>query len=115
MLVTNQSHMLITFGLEHVDRQLEHLAWTLDYVERTNKILQTANLMVEHNTPVTFAPSTDETGSETPQVPPAAATPRPTPTPAKKPEPARPNIKPIKTPVPVRRAVPANNFFNGQG
>ena len=113
MMVTNQSHMVITFGLEHVDEQLKRLGWTLDYVEGTNKILQTANFMVEHNIPVTFAPSADDAGSGTPGVPPVE-TPKTTPPPVKRTEPAKPNIKLKKTPVPVKRALPVN-YFNGQG
>jgi hypothetical protein len=105
MMVTNQSHMVITFGLDHVDSQLERLGWALDYVERTNKILQTANLMVEHNTPVTFAQAADDAGSETPGVPPAAA-PQATPPPVNRTGPVKPNIKPKKTPEPTRRAEP---------
>jgi POTRA domain, FtsQ-type len=113
MVVTNQSHMFITFGLEHVDKQLERLGWALDYVEKNNKILQTANFMVEHNTPVTFAQPGDETGNDTQEVPPAdnpkpIAQPPPEkkPEPAKRPDPVKPNIKPRKTPTPVRRALP---------
>jgi cell division septal protein FtsQ len=108
MMVTNQSHMLITFGLDHVDRQLERLGWALDYVEKNNKILQTANFMVEHNTPVTFVQPGDETGSDIQEVFPAEK-PKPTPPPAKKPDPVKPNIKPRKTPTPVRRALPVTN------
>ncbi len=106
MMVTNQSHMLITFGLEHVDKQLERLGWALDYVEKNNKILQTANFMVERNTPVTFAQPGDEAGNDTQEVPPAD-NPKPIPpTPVRRPEPVKPNIKPRKTPTPVRRAMP---------
>lgn len=117
MVVKNQSQMLITFGLEHIDEQLKRLGWMLDYVEGTNKVLLTANIMVERNTPVTFAQPADETGSETPEVP-QVTPPRPTPPPpVRRPEPVKPNStnsKPKKTPVPVRRALPLTNF-NGQG
>jgi cell division septal protein FtsQ len=107
MVVTNQSHMLITFGLDHVDTQLERLGWALDYVEKNNKILQTANFMVERNTPVTYVQPADDAGGETPEAPAVAATPKITPPPpVKKPEPVKPNNKPRKTPVPVRRALP---------
>ncbi len=107
MMVTNQSHMLITLGLDHVDRQLERLGWALDYVERTNKILLTANFMVEHNTPVTFAASAEDAGTDTPEVPPAAP-PKASATPA----PVKPNIKPKKTPEPVKRALPVYSVTN---
>ncbi len=116
MMVTNQSHMVITFGLDHVDRQLERLGWALDYVERTNKILLTANFMVEHNTPVTFAASADDTGSDTPAVlpvvPPRATA---TPPPVRHTEPAQPNLKPKKTPEPAKRATPVINSFYSNG
>lgn len=114
MTVKNQNQMLITFGLDHVDRQLERLGWALDYVERTNKILLTANFMVEHNTPVTFATPADDAGTDTPAVlpvePPRATA---TPAPVKRTEPAKTNPKPKKTPEPVRRAAPViNSFYN---
>ena len=117
MVVSNQNQMLVTFGLERIDDQLKRLGWMLDYVEGTNKVIQTANVMVERNTPVTFAQPADDTGSEAPEVPQVAAPPRPTPPPVKRPEPVKPNStnsKPKKTPMPVRRALPLTNF-NGQG
>ena len=107
LAVTNQNHMLITFGLDHIDSQLERLGWALDYSERTNKILQTANFMVEHNTPVTFAAPADDPGTDAPAVPavPAMHNPAPVaaPTPARRPDPPakqNPTPRPKKTPAP---------------
>lgn len=114
MVVTNQSRMMITFGLDNIDEQLKRLGWTLDYAEGSNKILQTANFMVEHNIPVTFAQTADDAGNAAPEVP-AVAAPKPTPapasraTPVNRTTPVKPNIKSKKPPVTVKRAQPVTN------
>jgi cell division protein FtsQ len=54
MVVTDRTHAQITFGLEDIDKQLTKLNRLLDYVEPTHREIQTVNLLVERNTPVTF-------------------------------------------------------------
>jgi cell division protein FtsQ len=77
LVVTDQKHAKITFGLDRVDQQLERLNRLLDTIEPTHRELQTVNLLVERNVPVTFSepaeleatPAGDGGGS----APPAAA------------------------------------------
>jgi cell division protein FtsQ len=60
MLVTDQRHAEITFGLERISEQLDRLAKLFDYTEPRNKVIRTANLMPSRNVPVTFYdPSSD--------------------------------------------------------
>lgn len=54
LTVTDRTHAQITFGLDRVDQQLERLNRLLDKVEPTHRELQTVNLLVERNMPVTF-------------------------------------------------------------
>jgi hypothetical protein len=67
LVVTDQKRAKITFGIEHVERQLARLNRYLDLIEPTQREIQTVNLMVERNTPVTFVeppeeePAMDET------------------------------------------------------
>jgi len=56
MVVTDRSRAKITFGLERIDEQLDRLAAVLEHVESTKQEIQTVNLMVQRNIPVTFAP-----------------------------------------------------------
>ena len=65
MIVTDRSRAKITFGMEKIDEQLDRLAIVLDHVESTKQELQTVNLMVQRNIPVTFA-----TGSPEPEATP---------------------------------------------
>lgn len=118
MVVTDQTHMHITFGLDRVDWQLQRLGMLLDRIDGMNKVIQTANLMVERNVPVTFVQPSPEDGSGTQ---PSQAQPadkskdKPTATPpAKKPESHNNHIKKT-TPVPVRRAQPVVKHAFGNG
>ena len=54
LLVTDQRRAHITFGLDHLDTQLTRLNRLLDVIEPTHKEIQTVNLFVERNVPVTF-------------------------------------------------------------
>jgi cell division septal protein FtsQ len=101
--VTDGNHAKITFGLDHVDQQIERLFRYLDLIEPTKKEIQTVNLMVERNTPITFSVPESE------QPPAAAATPpaKPIaiPTPSKSTAAARPAIpvaKPVEAASPSR-------------
>lgn len=116
MVVTDQRHAKITFGLEHIDRQIERLGLVLEHVEEGNREIQTVNLLVQRNVPVTFMPVADPNA---PDLEPAAA-----PSPsliAKIPGAKKPPVS-IKSPtvrkaaadkhnpppMPVRKASPAN-------
>lgn len=56
LVVTDRSKARITFGLDRVDKQLERLNRLLDHLEQGKREIQTVNLLVERNVPVTFAP-----------------------------------------------------------
>ena len=56
MIATDTKRAKIVFGLEKIDKQLERLAAVLDRFSNTHQDVQTVNLMVERNIPVTFAP-----------------------------------------------------------
>lgn len=112
MIVTNQSHMQITFGFDRVDAQLERLGRLMDYVETKNKIIQTANLMPERNVPVTFFQPSDEASADEAPAPPAPAKPKAgAPPVAKKTEPVKTHSKPKGTPMPVKRALPVKHMY----
>ncbi len=117
MVVTDQRRSRITFGLEHVDAQLERLNVLLDYIEKNGREIQTANLLVQRNVPVTFAQQPDPNAA----IDEADATPTPSPiaTPSehvKKPlakSSATPKAnhakKKTSAPTPVRRALPVES------
>jgi len=54
LVVTDQKRAHITFGLDRLDTQLARLNRLLDVIEPTGKEIQTVNLLVERNVPVTF-------------------------------------------------------------
>jgi cell division protein FtsQ len=66
MVVTDAKRAQITFGIDNVETQLGRLGAVLDYVAGAHREIQTVNLMVERNVPVTFVPAgpePDVTGS----------------------------------------------------
>ncbi len=76
MVVTDQNRARITFGFDRLDTQLDRLGVLLDDVDQKKKELQTVNLMVAHNMPVTFVEPIGEADDS------AAPEPSPTPAPA---------------------------------
>ena len=96
-MVTDRTHARITFGLERIDWQLDRLMSLLDHIEQEKREIQTVNLMVQRNIPVTFA-----------QAEPAPATPAVT-QPAK-PEKAAVKKSDSKKPQTIsqKKAVPVN-------
>ena len=59
LVVTDQKRAHITFGLDRLEAQLARLNRLLDVIEPTGKEIQTVNLLVERNVPVTFYESDD--------------------------------------------------------
>ncbi len=126
LVVTDRTHAQITFGLDRVDQQLDRLNRLLDRTEPVHRELQTVNLLVERNMPVTFAEPVSET-----EMPPIAAPPKTisardkflaakaTPTPAKKAVSATPTpIHSKKDATPGSRKSPADGVkkrFNLNG
>lgn len=68
LTVTDRNHACITFGLDRVDLQLGRLNRILDHLEPGRREIQTVNLLVERNTPVTFADAPIPAGEELPVV-----------------------------------------------
>ncbi len=63
-VVTDTNKTQYTFGPEHLAAQLERLRKLLSYCQENNRQIETANLILEYNTPVTFRPNA-EAGSIT--------------------------------------------------
>lgn len=120
LIVTDQRHAKITFGLDKIETQLSRLNRYLDRAEQDKKEIQTVNLIVERNTPVTFVepepewtpPAAD--GEPAKALPAKPATPEPT---VRRAEPVKekatdaskkPSTPAAKAATPARRAVPVN-------
>lgn len=54
LVVTDQRRAKITFGLDNIEKQLNRLNRYLDRAAEERREIQTVNLIVERNTPVTF-------------------------------------------------------------
>ena len=142
LLVTDKNHTRAMFGFDHLDVQMQRLEQFLVYSDDSQRQIETVNLLVARNIPVTFAqPASEiiselETEPETTEAPetkvasketkPAASEPEirkakavhPT---IKKALPYSPGVKKFHSsppPLPVRRAVPLQRFNqegNGNG
>jgi cell division protein FtsQ len=84
MIASDQNRAKITFGLDHVDQQLERLNILLDSIESSKREIQTVNLLVQRNVPVTFMPPPDVENSDEAQLPAAKPTPSASPASAAK-------------------------------
>lgn len=72
LVVTDRNHAKITFGFDRLEWQLDRLMTLFDNIEQSKRELQTVNLMVQRNIPVTFVqidPQQGDSGDS--QVPPA--------------------------------------------
>jgi cell division protein FtsQ len=66
LVVTDKQRSVITFGTDELVQQLRRLERLMNYCDKNNKELQTVNLLVQRNIPVTFVPpATAETEAET--------------------------------------------------
>jgi len=54
LLVTDKNHSRVTFGLNDLEEQLQRLEQFLIYCDNTKQELETVNLLVHRNIPVTF-------------------------------------------------------------
>ena len=54
LLVTDKNHTRITFGLNNLEQQLQRLEQFLVYSDDSKQELETVNLLVQRNIPVTF-------------------------------------------------------------
>jgi cell division septal protein FtsQ len=135
LLVTDKNHTQVMFGFEHLDTQMQRLEQFLVYSDDSHRELETVNLLVARNIPVTFArpvsavlseldpdsepaeamhlpkQTTKEAKTETPEPQIRKATPvHPT---TKKSLPYSPGVKKYQStpaPLPVRRAIPLQRF-----
>ncbi len=112
LVVTDQRHAKITFGLDKIDVQLGRLNRYLDRATADKKEIQTVNLIVERNVPVTFYDPDAEAAPPVEPTPPKPARPAPTPEPTvRRAEPVNPPKKPdamtAKPSTPARAATPA--------
>jgi len=111
LVVTDKNHMQITFGFDQLAPQLRRLEQFLVYSDDSKRELQTVNLLVQRNIPVTFTQPAAEVINETidpigeePKILRATSVhplPKPTatPTPMKKAK-----AMPVKKAIPVHRS-----------
>jgi len=59
LVVTDERHARITFPLDNIQAQLDRLALLYANVDENHREIQTVNLLVERNVPVTFVPPPD--------------------------------------------------------
>jgi cell division septal protein FtsQ len=123
IIVTDQNHAKITFGLDEMDQQLDRLTRYLDRADAEKKEIQTVNLIVRKNTPVTFHNPEDDVlpEAEAQQAPPpveekekpkakeAASTKAATP----KASTPIPRAMPVSTPLPVKAATAVSTKAKG--
>ena len=65
LLVTDKNHSRVTFGLNDLDEQLQRLEQFLVYCDNTKQELETLNLLVQRNIPVTFTKPAAEVINDT--------------------------------------------------
>jgi len=59
MIATDERHAKITFPLDNIEAQLDRLALLFANVDLSKRDIQTVNLLVQRNVPVTFVPPPD--------------------------------------------------------
>jgi cell division septal protein FtsQ len=65
LVVTDKNHTRVTFGFDNLEGQLQRLEQFLVYSDDSNRELETVNLLVQRNVPVTFAKTAAEVINET--------------------------------------------------
>lgn len=65
LVVTDKNHTRVTFGFDEIDAQLQRLEQFLVYSDDSKHELETVNLLVQRNIPVTFTKSPAEIINET--------------------------------------------------
>lgn len=65
LLVTDKNRTRVTFGFDNLEAQLQRLEQFLVYSDDSNQELETVNLLVQRNVPVTFTKPASEVINET--------------------------------------------------
>ena len=117
LLVTDKNRTRVTFGFDNIDMQLQRLEQFLIWADDSKHEIETVNLLVQRNIPVTFTKTAaavinetidpDETPLKEPRTMkaiPLRATAKPSPSAA-----VKPHATATPTPMPVRRAVPVEH------
>ena len=65
LLVTDKNRTRVTFGFDNLEAQLKRLEQFLVYTDDSQRELETVNLLVQRNVPVTFAKTAAEVINET--------------------------------------------------
>lgn len=65
LVVTDKNRTQVTFGFDNLDAQLQRLEQFLVYADDSNRDLETVNLLVQRNIPVTFTKTALEVINET--------------------------------------------------
>jgi cell division septal protein FtsQ len=110
LLVTDKNHTQVTFGFDHLAAQLQRLEQFLVYSDDSKRELQTVNLLVQRNIPVTFTQPAAEVINET--IDPEGAEPKILRATAVHPLP-KPDASPVATKskakaLPVKKAIPVH-------
>jgi cell division septal protein FtsQ len=108
LLVTDKNRTRVTFGLNDLETQLQRLEQFLVYCDNSKQELETLNLLVQRNIPVTFteAPATVINDTIEPVVEPRILKAIPVQSPAKAASPppkARASATPIAKAIPIQR------------
>jgi len=108
LVVTDENHTRVTFGFDNLEAQLQRLEQFLVYSDDSKRELDTVNLLVQRNIPVTFARSASEIINET--IDPDGMEPKilkamPV-NPAGKPEPEQAITKTTTPETKIRKAIP---------
>ena len=74
LLVSDKNHTRVTFGFDDLDAQLQRLEQFLVYSDDSKRELETVNLLVQRNIPVTFTKLPSEVINDT--IDPEGAEPR---------------------------------------
>ncbi len=65
LIVTDKNHTQVTLGFDHLDQQIQRLEQFLVYADDSKRDIETVNLLVQRNIPVTFMKAASEIINDT--------------------------------------------------
>jgi hypothetical protein len=65
LMVTDKNHTRVTVGFDHLEKQIQRLEQFLVYADDSRREIETVNLLVQRNIPVTFMKSAAEVINDT--------------------------------------------------